>query len=122
MGGFGPRSETSTTPHLGTPLRPPLQEFPMRKTTKISLSSIVVAGALGAVLLPAATASAAEGFTCPENTDAIAVPYAFDADSNPELAGTVCVLTGTTVFDSMDITDGWSAERPAAASKGRTEV
>jgi hypothetical protein len=94
----------------------------MRKTTKISLSSIVVAGALGAVLLPAASASAAEGFACPEGTDTIAVPYAFDADSNPELAGTVCVLTGTTVFDSMNVTDGWTAQVKSAGSNDRTEV
>lgn len=94
----------------------------MRKTMKFGLSSVVVAGALGAVLLPAASASATEGFACPEGTDTIAVPYAFDADSNPELAGTVCVLTGTTVFESMDITDGWTAEVRSAGSKGRTEV
>ena len=94
----------------------------MRKTTKFSLSSVVVAGALGAMLLPAASAYATEGFACPEGTDTIAVPYAFDADSNPELAGTVCVLTGTTVFESLDVTDGWSAELKSAGSKGRTEV
>ncbi len=94
----------------------------MRKTTKFSLSSVVVAAVLGAVLLPAASASATEGFVCPEGTDTIAVPYAFDAASNPELAGTVCVLTGTTVFESMDITDGWTAEVKSAGSKGRTEV
>ena len=94
----------------------------MRKTTKLTLGSVVVAGALGAVLLPAVSASAAEGFTCPENTDTIAVPFAYDADNNPELAGTVCVRTGTTVFDSVDVTDGWTAEVKSAGSKGRTEV
>ncbi|HST66247.1 MAG TPA: hypothetical protein VLM05_13760 [Mycobacteriales bacterium] len=94
----------------------------MRKTTKFSLSSVVVAGVLGAVLLPAASASAAEAFACPEGTDTIDVPYAFDADSNPELAGTVCVLTGTTVFESMNVTDGWSAEVKSAGTKNRTEV
>jgi hypothetical protein len=94
----------------------------MRKTTKYTLSSAIAAGVLGAVLLPAAAASATEGFACPEGTDTIAVPYAFDADSNPELAGTVCVLTGTTVFDSMDVTDGWTADLRSAGSKGRTEV
>lgn len=94
----------------------------MRKTTKFSLGSVVVAGALGAVLLPAASASAAEGFTCPVNTDTIAVPYAYDADSNPELAGTVCVLTGTTIFVSVDSADGWTAEVKSAGSRGRTEV
>lgn len=93
----------------------------MRKTTKFSLGSLVVASALGAVLLPAASASA-EGFTCPENTDTIAVPFAYDADNNPELAGTVCVLSGTTVFDSVDINDGWTAEVKSAGSRGRTEV
>jgi hypothetical protein len=88
----------------------------------MSLGSIVVAGTLGAVLLPAASASATEAFACPEGTDSIAVPYAFDAESNPELAGTVCVLTGTTVFESVDIADGWTAEVKSAGSKGRTEV
>lgn len=94
----------------------------MRKFTKFSLSSVVVAGVFGAVLLPAASASATEGFACPEGTDTVAVPYAFDADSNPELAGTVCVLTGTTVFESMDVTDGWTAELKSAGTRGRTEV
>jgi hypothetical protein len=94
----------------------------MRKSTKFSLSSVLVAGAIGAVLLPAASASATEGFACPEGTDTVGVPYAYDADSNPELAGTVCVLTGTTVFESVDVTDGWTAEVKSAGTKGRTEV
>jgi hypothetical protein len=94
----------------------------MRKTTKFSVSSAVVAGVFGAMLLPAASASATEGFACPEGTDTIGVPYAYDADSNPELAGTVCVLTGTTVFVSLDSTDGWTAELRSAGTKGRTEV
>jgi hypothetical protein len=94
----------------------------MRKTTKFSLGSVVVAGALGAVLMPAASASATEGFACPENTDTIEVPYGYTADNTPELAGTVCVLTGTTVFDSMNISDGWSAELKSDGSRSRTEV
>lgn len=94
----------------------------MRKTTKFGFSSVVVASVLGAVLLPAASASATEGFACPEGTDTIAGPYAFDADSNPEPAGTVWVLTGTTVFESMDVAEGWTAELRSAGSKGRTEV
>jgi hypothetical protein len=86
------------------------------------LGSLLVAGAMGAMLLPATAASATEGFACPDNTDTIEVPYAFSADNTPELAGVVCVQTGTTVFDTMNVTDGWSAELKSAGSNGRTEV
>jgi hypothetical protein len=94
----------------------------MRKTTKFSLSSAVVAGVLGAVLMPASSAFATEGFVCPEGTDTIAVTYGYTADNLPELAGTVCVLTGTTVFQSLDTADGWTADLRSAGSRGRTEV
>ena len=94
----------------------------MKKTAKWSLGSLLVAGAMGAVLLPAATASATEGFTCPENTDTIDVPYAFADDSTPLLAGTVCVVSGTTEFVSVDVTDGWRAEVKSSGSNDRTEV
>jgi hypothetical protein len=94
----------------------------MRKTAKLSLGSIVVAGAMSAVLFPAASASATEGFLCPEGTDTITVPYAYTADNVPELAGTVCVISGTTVFSSVDVEDGWTAEVKSAGTKLRTEV
>ncbi|HEY6745058.1 MAG TPA: hypothetical protein VI357_04995 [Mycobacteriales bacterium] len=94
----------------------------MRKTTKFSVSSAIAAGVLGAVLLPAAPAFATEGFVCPEGTDTIDVTYGYTVDNTPELAGTVCVLTGTTVFQSLDTADGWTAELKSAGSKGRTEV
>jgi hypothetical protein len=96
----------------------------VNKTAKLSLGSLLVAGAMGAVLLPAATASATEGFTCPAATDTIEVPYAFSADNTPLLAGTVCVVQGTTEFASVDVADGWSAEvkSDGTGSNARTDV
>jgi hypothetical protein len=96
----------------------------VKKSAKWSLGSLLVAGAIGAMLLPATAASATEGFACPDATDTIEVPYAFTADNTPELAGVVCVDAGTTVFNSMDVTDGWSAQVKAdgTGSKDRTEV
>ena len=82
----------------------------MKKSLKLSLGSVVVAGALGAVLLPATSASATVGFVCPADTDTIDVPAAFAADGTPILAGTVCVNAGTTVLNSVDTADGWSAQ------------
>jgi hypothetical protein len=80
----------------------------VKKSLKLSLGSVVVAGALGAVLVPAVTASATEGFVCPAATDTIAVPASFAADGTPILAGTVCVNAGTTVLNTVDTADGWS--------------
>ena len=95
----------------------------MNKKVRLSLGSVVAAAAMGAaILLPATGASATEGFACPENTDTIQVPYAFADDGTPELAGTVCVVKDTTVFDSMDVTDGWSAELKSGGSKNGTDV
>ena len=83
----------------------------MKKSLKLSLGSVVVAGALGAVLVPAVSASATEGFVCPAATDTIEVPASFAADGTPILAGTVCVNAGTTVLNSVDTADGWSCPR-----------
>lgn len=94
----------------------------MKKSLKLSLASVAVAGAMGAMLLPATAASATEGFACPDGTSAVEVPYAYTDDGTPELAGTVCVFTGTTTFAVMDVTDGWSAQLKSAGTKGRTEV
>ena len=94
----------------------------MKKSLKPSLGSVVVAGAMGALLLPAATASAADTLACPTGTDAIDVPYAFTADNTPELAGTVCVVSGTTLFATMTVTPGWRGEVKSDGSDGRTEV
>ena len=96
----------------------------MKKSLKLSLGSVVVAGALGAVLLPATPASATEGFVCPADTDTIAVPAAFAADGTPVLAGTVCVNAGTTVLNSVDTADGWSAQIKADGTNNnlRTDV
>ena len=82
----------------------------MKKSLKLSLGSVVVAGAMGAILVPAGTASATDGFVCPTGTDTIEVPYAFTADGVAELAGTVCVNAGTTVFNMVDVTPGWVAQ------------
>jgi hypothetical protein len=94
----------------------------VNKTAKWSLGSLLVAGAMGAVLLPAASASATEGFACPDGSDTIEVPYGFSADSAPLLAGTVCVVQGTTEFVSVDVADGWRAEVKSSGSNDRTEV
>ena len=96
----------------------------MKKSLKLSLGSVVVAGALGAILLPAASASATEGFVCPADTDTIAVPAAFAADGTAILAGTVCVNTGTTVLNTVDTADGWSAQvkSDGTRSNQRTDV
>jgi hypothetical protein len=98
----------------------------VKKSLKLSLGSVVVAGALGAVLIPATSASATEESpsVCAAGTDAVDVPYAFTADNTPQLAGTVCVLSGTTQFASVSVTDGWSAEvkSDGTSSSERTEV
>ena len=96
----------------------------MKKSLKLSLGSVVVAGALGAVLLPAASASATVGFVCPADTDTIDVAASFLADGTPVLAGTVCVNAGTTVLNSVDTADGWFAEvkSDGTNSNQRTDV
>ncbi len=101
----------------------PIQEFPVKKSLKLSLGSVVVAGALGAMLLPATAASATDASVCAAGTDAIDVPYAFTADNAPQLAGTVCVVSGTTTFASVTVTDGWSAEvKSGGNTSDRTDV
>jgi hypothetical protein len=80
----------------------------VKKSLKLSLTSAVVAGALGAVLMPTTSAWATEGFVCPTGTDTIEVPYAFAADGTPLLAGTVCVNAGTTVLNVVDDSTGWT--------------
>jgi hypothetical protein len=95
----------------------------VKKSAKWSVGSLVVAGAMGAMLLPATAASATDiAFACPTNTDTIDVPYAFLADGTPELAGVVCVVAGATKYDSMYVTPGWTAELKSDGSDGRTEV
>ena len=96
----------------------------MKKSLKLSLGSVVVAGALGAMLIPATSASAEETSVCATGTDAIDVPYAFSADNTPLLAGTVCVVSGTTLLSSVSVADGWSAEvkSDGTDSNERTEV
>jgi hypothetical protein len=97
----------------------------MMNTTKYRVGGLLAASVLGAVVLvPASTASATEGFTCPAGTDAIWVPYAFTADNQPLLAGTVCVATGTTSLRYVDVEPGWTAEvkSDGSGSNARTDV
>jgi hypothetical protein len=99
----------------------------VKKSTKLSLGSLAVAGAFGAMLIPATAASAtdapaAPGFSCPADTDTVEVPYAFDADNNAQLAGVVCVQAGGTTFETMNVTPGWSAQLNSDGSNGRTDV
>lgn len=79
------------------------------KSLRLMVGSGLVAGAMGAMLLPAASASATEGFACPTGTDTLAVPYAWSADNVPSLAGTVCVVSGTTLLASYDVNSPWQA-------------
>jgi hypothetical protein len=104
--------------------RPHIQEFPVKKSAKLSFGTLAVAGAFGAMLIPATAASAADApaFVCPANTDTVEVPYAYAADNTPELAGTVCVEAGGTAFETMNVTPGWSAQLKSDGSDGRTEV
>ena len=99
----------------------------MKKSAKLSLGSLAVAGAFGAMLIPATSASAtdapaAPAFACPAQTDTVEVPYAFAADNTPQLAGVVCVEAGGTAFETMNVTPGWSAQQKSDGSDGRTEV
>jgi hypothetical protein len=95
----------------------------MKKATKYRIGGLLAAAALGAALVPA-TAGATEGFTCPAGTDAIWVPYAFTADAQPLLAGTVCVVSGTTRLAAVDAEAGWTAEvkSDGSGSGARTDV
>lgn len=95
----------------------------MKKLLTLSLGSVIVAGSLGAVLVPAVSASASAA-VCAATDDAIDVPFAFAKDGTPELAGTVCVLAGTTQFDSVWVAPGWTAEVKAegTGTTARTEV
>jgi hypothetical protein len=96
----------------------------MNKTAKLSLGSLLVAGAMGAMLLPATAASATEGFLCPAGTDTIEVPYAWTADNVPLLAGTVCVVSGTTLLEEVDVSTNWTDEvkSDGTGSNQRTDV
>jgi hypothetical protein len=89
----------------------------MNKTAKLGLSSLLTAGALGATLLQAPAASANPGFVCPAGSDTIPVPYA-----SGELAGTVCVFSGTTAFRELDLTAGWRAVAKDVFGSPTTDV
>ena len=89
----------------------------MNKTVKLGLSSLLTAGALGATLLQAPAASANPGFVCPAGSDTIPVPY-----STGQLAGTVCVFSGTTAFRELDLTAGWRAVAKDVFGSPTTDV
>ena len=94
----------------------------MNKTVKLGLSSLLTAGALGATLLQAPTASAAAGFVCPDGSDTIPARYGTAPDGTPLLAGTVCVFAGTTAFRSLDETAGWRAVAKDVYGSPTTDV
>jgi hypothetical protein len=73
---------------------------------KWAVWSVVLATGLAAPVFVAGPASATPGFTCPEGSDSISVPYAYTPDNQPLLAGTVCVYTGTTTFRTLDVDSG----------------
>lgn len=92
----------------------------MTANSRRVLGTALAAGAIGAVLLPAAAASATEGFACPTGTDTLQIPYSWSADNVPSLAGTVCVEGGTTLLHSYDLNTPWRAtvKSQGASSKG----
>lgn len=96
----------------------------MKKTTTYGVGGMLAAAVLGALLVAAPTASATEGFSCPTGTDTIAVPYSFTADGQALLAGTVCVVSGTTRLSSLDVEPGWAAEvkSDGSGNNARTDV
>lgn len=91
----------------------------MTNSLRRVIGSGLAAGAIGAVLLPAA-ASATEGFACPTGTDTSQVPYSRSADGVPSLAGTVCIEGGTTLLNSYDVNAPWEAtvKSQGVGSKG----
>jgi hypothetical protein len=93
------------------------------KMTTYRVGGLLAATTLGAVLVPAAPAGAAEGFSCPTGTDAVEVPYAWDGYT-PLLAGTVCVVSGATQHVSVHIEPGWTAKvkSDGTGSSARTDV
>ena len=95
----------------------------MKKFLKLGLGSVIVASALGTVLVPAVSASA-DASVCAAGDDALDVPYGFAADFTPELAGTACFVAGTTRLDSVWVAPGWSAQVKSDGTGGgaRTEV
>ena len=94
----------------------------MSKTTKYRIGGLLAA-VLGTVLVPAASAHATDGFTCPADTDTVEVPYAWDGFT-PLLAGTVCVVSGTTQFATVDTAPDWTARvrSDGTGSSARTDV
>ena len=85
----------------------------MKKSLKLGLGSVIVTGALGAVLVPAVSASAAvvdPSTVCAASDNAFEVPFAFAKDGTPQLAGIVCIVDGTSQFDSVWIAPGFTAE------------
>jgi hypothetical protein len=96
----------------------------MKTTTMYRVWGALAAAVLGTVLVPASTASATEGFTCPTGSDAVQVPSGFTADGQPQLAGTVCVVSGTTRFSSVDVEAGWTAQvkSDGSGNNARTDV
>lgn len=77
---------------------------------KCGIGGLFAASVMAIVLVPAATANATEGFTCPAGTDTIQVPHGFTSDGQPVLAGTVCVAEGTTRLVTVDTEAGWTAD------------
>lgn len=96
----------------------------MKKTMMYGVGPAIGAAALASVLVPASPASATEGFTCPTDTTSIEVPYAFTSDGQPLLAGTVCVVSGTTRLSVVDVEPGWTAQvkSDGTGNNARTEV
>ena len=96
----------------------------IRNCLRFAAAAAAFTGTVAAPLLLASTAQATEGFSCPSGTDTVQVPYGFTADAQPLLAGTVCVVAGTTRLDSVDVEPSWTAQvkSDGSGNNARTDV
>jgi hypothetical protein len=98
----------------------------MNKTARWAAGALTLASALGTTLLAGPAASAAvpapPSFACPAGSDSFNVPNRIVAPNQPEIAGTVCVFTGTTAFRSVHTNGGWRVEVKSAFGSRTTNV
>lgn len=98
----------------------------MKNIVRTAAGALTLAGALGTSLLTAPAASAVlpepPAFACPAGSSAVNVPNRIVAPNQPTLAGTVCVLDGTTAFRSVHTNGGWRVEVKAPFGSRTTNV
>ena len=98
----------------------------MKNIVRTAAGAFTLAGALASTLLAAPAASAAlpepPSFACPAGSTAVNVPNRIAAPDQPALAGTVCVVTGTTAFRSVHTNGGWRVEVKSPFGSRSTNV